>query len=82
MVGDLSSTNGGKASSKDERQEEVILANGVGNLEFLIEKARLALLILSSALLLRTHAMRQRPCCVCGAAAVEELCFALAICMP
>lgn len=33
MVGDLSSTNGGKASSKDE---EVILANGVGNLEFLI----------------------------------------------
>ena len=38
MVGDLSSTNGGKASSKDERQEEVILANGVGNLEFLIEK--------------------------------------------
>ena len=33
MEGDLSSTNGGKASSKDE---EVILANGVGNLEFLI----------------------------------------------
>ena len=51
---DLSSTNGGKASSKDE---EVILANGVGNLEFLIGFFFSASIVCYTPLAL--HAMRE-----------------------
>lgn len=57
-MGDLSSTNGGKASSKDE---EVILANGVGNLEFLIgfffSASKVGYMLCYTPLAL--HAMRQ-----------------------